>query len=72
MPRDFIAAPVPAPSLQSYVAVTADMGTIVPLGWAVADEIIAEHTESGKPFDMTLIVGDLAYATVDPPKNEAR
>lgn len=52
------------------MAVTADMGTIVPLGWEVADRIIEEHTLSGTPFDMVMIVGDLSYATVDPPNNE--
>jgi hypothetical protein len=54
----------------TYIAVTADMGTIVPLGWEVAEAMGEEHTLSGHPFDMVIVAGDLSYATVDPPNNE--
>lgn len=70
LPRPFKAAPVPGGEQNTYVAVTADMGTIVPLGWAVADEIINENMYGPQPFDFVLIAGDLSYATVDPPKGE--
>lgn len=71
-PRGFVSAPAPGPTLVSRIAVTADQGTIVPLGWAVADQITFDHLDSGTPFDMSLISGDLAYATVDPPHNEVQ
>ena len=37
---------------------------------AVCDEIIAEHFEGERPFDMVLLAGDVSYATVDPPNGE--
>jgi hypothetical protein len=70
LPRKFFAAPNPSATATSFVAVTADMGTILPMGWAVADEIINEHFNGPQPFDFVLIAGDISYATIDPPKNE--
>jgi hypothetical protein len=60
---------VPVASAAVKIAITADQGTIMPLGWAVADILIKEHT-GPRPFDMVLLSGDLAYATVDPPRDE--
>jgi hypothetical protein len=72
LPRSFLAPFPPGPAATTRVAVLADMGTIVPLGWAVADRLIAEHTLGPDgPFNMSLISGDLAYATLDPPKDES-
>ena len=67
-------APSPASASSSvYVAVLADMGTIQPLGFAVADQLIEQHLISGpQPFDMTVLCGDLSYASIDPPTNEVR
>lgn len=71
MPRSFLAPAPPGPTATTRVAVLADMGTIVPLGWAVADRLISEHTLGpAGPFNMTMISGDLSYATIDPPKDE--
>jgi hypothetical protein len=64
----FSAAPLPAPDATVKIGVLADMGTIELFGWTVAAAVIKEHTAS--PFDLIFIAGDLAYATVDPPKNE--
>ena len=50
----------------AYIAVAADMGTIVPLGWAVADLIAEDTLEGPQPFDAMLLAGDHAYATVEP------
>jgi len=73
LPRRFKAATPASADANIYVAVTADFGTIQPLGWAVADQIIEEHTQTGpQPFDMSVVVGDLSYASVDPPNNEVR
>jgi hypothetical protein len=43
-------------------------GTIVPLGWAVADALTQAHVT--KPFDAVVLSGDISYATLSPPKNE--
>lgn len=49
-------APLPVgPNANLSVAVLADQGTIVPLGWAVADRVIADHQAS--PFDLTVLAG---------------
>lgn len=58
--------PPPPGAPTAYLAIAADMGTIVPLGWAVADRLIQDHFESGHPFDAMVLAGDLAYATVSP------
>jgi hypothetical protein len=68
--RTFRAATVPAPTASIKMAITADQGTIVPLGWAVADVVTKEHITSGRPFDAVLLSGDLSYATVSPPRYE--
>ena len=67
-PRQFTAAPAPNASAAVKLGVLADMGTIELAGWTVAAEVIREHAAA--PFDLLFIAGDLAYATVDPPKNE--
>lgn len=53
-----------------YAAVNADMGTVQLFGYLVADELVKEHTTSGRPFELVLLAGDVSYATVDPPKDE--
>lgn len=72
MPRTFSAAPAPSAALSSYVAVTADMGTIDLLGWAVSGAITEQHLLGPKRFDLVTIAGDLSYATIDPPKDEVQ
>jgi len=67
-PLTFRAAPAPAADAPLRVAVLADMGTVELLGFTVAQALIREHERA--PFDMSLIAGDLSYATVDPPKLE--
>jgi acid phosphatase type 7 len=63
------AAPKPTgPDQSTLVAVMADMGTVIPLGFATAEQIEKDSRES--PFDLFVLAGDIAYATVDPPKNE--
>ena len=66
---NFTAARAPGPNEVSRVAVTADMGTVIPLGFATAARIAEDNAAA--PFDMAMISGDISYATVDPPKNEA-
>jgi hypothetical protein len=44
------------------------MGTVIPLGFAVAEQIEKDSAE--QPFDLAVLAGDLAYATVSPPKDE--
>jgi len=67
-PTAFTAAAVPAASLRSRVAVKADMGTVIPLGFATAEQITKDN--DADPFDLIMLSGDLSYATVDPPHNE--
>lgn len=43
-------------------AVYGDMGTVVPLGYEVTNELVAAN--AADPFDLVLHVGDLAYAGV--------
>jgi hypothetical protein len=64
----FKAAPVTGPTVQTRVIVKADMGTVVPMGFAVAEQI--EKDNAVNPFDLAVLAGDLSYATVDPPHNE--
>ena len=54
-PRRFAQPPSVGPASALRVAVTADMGTIVPLGWAVADQLILDHTYA--PYDAVLMAG---------------
>ena len=67
--RTFDAAPAPGPAHTSYLCVFGDMGTIMPLGWAVSDAITENHL-LGRRFDLILVAGDLSYATVTPPNGE--
>ena len=55
-PRHFSLPPIVGPDSSLRVAVTADMGTIVPLGWAVADQLIIDH--SFDPYDAFLMAGE--------------
>ena len=56
------------PQAETLVAVMADMGTVIPLGFATAAQIEKDHAV--EPFDLFVLAGDISYATVDPPKNE--
>ena len=48
-------------------AFAADMGTIVPLGWAVADRLVEDHLAGpGGRYDAVVLGGDLSYSTVEP------
>ena len=67
-PRSFTAAPPLNASAALKVGVLADMGSVELFGFTVAAAFIKEHAVA--PFDLTLIAGDLSYATVDPPKAE--
>jgi hypothetical protein len=60
------ALPPPRGAPSAYLAVAADMGTIVPLGWAVADLMAEDALEGAQRFDAVVLAGDLAYATVEP------
>lgn len=64
--RSFALPPAVAPDAALRVAVTADMGTIVPMGWAVADRLAQDHLEGPARFHAVLLAGDLSYATVSP------
>ena len=66
--RVFTAAPLPNASATMKIGVLADMGSVELFGFTVAEAFIKEHQAS--PFALTLIAGDLSYATVDPPKAE--
>ena len=68
--KSFNAALAPGPDVTSRVIVKADMGTVIPLGFAVAEQI--EKDNAAQPFDLAVLAGDLAYATVSPPKDEVR
>jgi hypothetical protein len=63
--RSFSLPPAPSASANLRMALIADMGTIVPLGWAVADRLAEDHLLSGR-YDAIAISGDLSYATVSP------
>ena len=67
-PVTFTAALAPAASLRSRVAVKADMGTVIPLGFETAAQIEKDNAQD--PFDLVMLAGDLAYATVNPPHDE--
>ena len=67
-PRSFKAAPTPSANAPTRVIVKADMGTVVPMGFAVAQQIERDHALL--PFDLAVLAGDLAYATVSPPRDE--
>jgi hypothetical protein len=67
-PRAFVAPQAPGPTAHSLVSVMADMGTVIPLGFATAEQIEKDHAK--EPFDLFLLAGDVAYATTDPPKDE--
>jgi hypothetical protein len=63
--RSFSLPPSPSATSNLRMALIADMGTIVPLGWAVADRLAEDHLISGR-YDAIAISGDLSYATVSP------
>jgi len=56
------ASPVAA-GAPTNVAVLADMGTVMPLGFAVAEKLAAVQDSLG--VDTAMVVGDLAYAGID-------
>jgi hypothetical protein len=63
--RSFSLPPAPGAQQPLRLAVAADMGTIVPLGWAVADRLAEDHLLTAR-FDAVTLVGDHSYATVEP------
>jgi acid phosphatase type 7 len=67
-PNTFTQPAIPSADQSVKVAVLADMGTVQPLGFTVAAQLIKEHDAS--PFDLISLSGDVAYATLDPPNNE--
>ena len=69
-PVSFKTPVAPGATANLKLAITADQGTIVPLGYAISEAIIQEHFETGHPFDACLISGDISYATIDPPNHE--
>lgn len=65
--RSFSLPPEAGAAASARIAVCADMGTIVPLGWAVADRLIEDHLDSAEGrYDAVLLAGDLSYSTVSP------
>lgn len=71
-PRTFKNPVVPSANSTVLIGVVADQGTIVPMGFKVAERLASEHLTSGTPFDMVLLAGDLSYASVSPPKYEVQ
>lgn len=69
-PARFTAPSPPGPAQDTLVGVMADMGTVVPLGFATAAQIEKDHAAA--PFDLFLLAGDVAYATVDPVSERPR
>ena len=52
----------PSPTNEpTRMAVYGDMGTIIPFGWLVTDQMVSDSALDG-PFDMFMHAGDLAYA----------
>lgn len=49
-------------STSLYAMVTGDQGTFLPLGFTISAALIEEFARD--PFDMTLLVGDVAYAGI--------
>ena len=57
----------PRGGLPARIAFAADMGTIVPLGWAVSDRLVEDHLAgAGGRYDAVVLGGDLSYSTVSP------
>lgn len=60
---NFTTPPLPSTaSAPLVVAMYGDMGTVVPLGFKVTEQIIADH--GVVPLDLIVHVGDVAYASV--------
>jgi len=68
--RTFSLPPAPGADATLRLAFTADQGTIVPFGWAVANRLLQDHLVTGPRFDVIVLGGDLSYATVTPPNDE--
>ena len=51
--------------LGPQVALLADQGTVMPLGFAVAEKLAAVQDDGASLVDLVLHVGDLSYAGVD-------
>jgi len=60
-PAAFKAAPTPSADASVLVGVLADMGTVIPLGFAVAEQLTKDN--AGERFDMTMLAGDIACAS---------
>ena len=57
-------SPLPnTPDQATYFVAYGDQGTVMPLGFAVCDEVIADN--ANQAFDMVMHVGDLSYAGTD-------
>ncbi len=57
----------PRAGAPARLAFAADMGTIVPLGWAVADRLVEDHLAGAAGrYDAIVLGGDLSYSTVSP------
>jgi hypothetical protein len=50
-----------APKYPSRINIFGDMGTIMPMGLAVSERMIWDHTHIS-PFDLTVHIGDISYA----------
>lgn len=66
----FEAPEPPTAGASSFVAMLADAGTIMPLGWEVSDALARQHLQGPRRFDLVTIAGDLSYASVTPPNGE--
>jgi hypothetical protein len=44
------------------IAVVADMGTAIPMGWAVTDQMVTQNKI--RPFDLTLHVGKFCFIAI--------
>ena len=56
-PFGFVAPQAPSPTAHSLIAVMADMGTVIPLGFATAQQI--EKDNAVEPFDLFVLAGDI-------------
>ena len=61
-PAAFKAAPKPSADASVLVGVLADMGTVIPLGFAVAEQLTKDNAD--ERFDMTMLAGDIACASL--------
>ena len=60
--RTFTTAPPVGDTSKQTIAVYGDMGTVVPLGFKVTEQLLDEEAKSGIDFDYIVHVGDISYA----------